>query len=118
MSATSPTLTTKLPAAAANNEPISELAERFSAAYVDDMTTPGVRPPDIVPKATHHIDEIIAMIEQLIAQQHAYVSADHVLFRAFRPALRQSVEAQLGRYDRRRPGGRCGYKRDAKDFVL
>ena len=43
------------------------------------MTTLGVRPPDIVPKATHHIDEIIAMIEQWIAQQHAY-EPDHVLF--------------------------------------
>ena len=106
-------------AAAANNEPISELAERFSAAYVDDMTTLGVRPPDIVPKATHHIDEIIAMIEQLIAQQHAYVSADHVLFHVPSDPLygslsKRSLEDMID-------GARvdvADYKRDAKDFVL
>ena len=56
-------------AAAKNNESIRELAERFSLAYAEDMATLGVRPPDIVPKATHHIEEIIAMIDQLIERR-------------------------------------------------
>ena len=64
-------------AAAKNNEPISELAERY-VAY-EDMATLGVRPPDIGLRP-HHIEEIIAMIEQLIAQENAYASDGHVLF--------------------------------------
>ena len=35
---------------------------------------------DVVPKATHHIAEIIDMIETLIAKDHAYASEGHVLF--------------------------------------
>ena len=106
-------------AAAANSEPISELAERFSAAYLDDMTTLGVRPPDIVPRATHHIAEIIIMIEQLIEQQHAYASAGHVLFHVPSDPLygslsKRSLQDMID-------GARvdvADYKRDPKDFVL
>ena len=106
-------------AAAKNNEPISELAERFTVAYTEDMATLGVRPPDIVPKATHHIEEIIAMIEQLIAQENAYASDGHVLFHVPSDPLygdlsKRSLEDMLA-------GARvdvADYKRDAKDFVL
>ncbi|NCF34334.1 MAG: cysteine--tRNA ligase [Proteobacteria bacterium] len=106
-------------AAAANNEPISVLAERFSTAYVDDMTTLGVRRPDIVPKATHHIEEIVNMIEQLIEQEHAYASASHVLFHVPSDPLygslsKRSLEDMID-------GARvdvADYKRDPKDFVL
>jgi cysteinyl-tRNA synthetase len=106
-------------AAAANNEPISVLAERFSAAYVEDMTTLGVRRPDIVPKATHHIEEIVNMIEQLIEQEHAYASAGHVLFHVPSDPLygslsKRSLEDMID-------GARvdvADYKRDPKDFVL
>ncbi len=106
-------------AAAKNNEPISELAERFSLAYAEDMATLGVRPPDLVPKATHHIDEIITMINQLIEQDHAYASAGHVLFHVPSDPLygslsKRSLEDMLD-------GARvdvADYKRDAKDFVL
>ena len=106
-------------AAAKNNEPISELAERFTVAYTEDMATLGVRPPDIVPKATHHIEEIIAMIEQLIAQENAYASDGHVLFHVPSDPLygnlsKRSLEDMLA-------GARvdvADYKKDAKDFVL
>ena len=106
-------------AAAANNEPISVLAERFSTAYVEDMTTLGVRRPDIVPKATHHIEEIVNMIEQLIEQEHAYASAGHVLFHVPSDPLygslsKRSLEDMID-------GARvdvADYKRDPKDFVL
>jgi cysteinyl-tRNA synthetase len=106
-------------AAAKNNEPISVLAERFTVAYTEDMTTLGVRPPDIVPKATHHIEEIIAMIEQLIAQENAYASDGHVLFHVPSDPLygnlsKRSLEDMLA-------GARvdvADYKKDAKDFVL
>ena len=106
-------------AAAKNNEPISALAERFTVAYIEDMAVLGVRPPDIRPKATHHIEEIIAMIEQLIAQENAYASDGHVLFHVPSDPLygnlsKRSLEDMLA-------GARvdvADYKKDAKDFVL
>ena len=41
--------------AAENNEPIHDLANRFTDAYEKDMDTLGVPRPDVAPRATHHI---------------------------------------------------------------
>ena len=40
----------------------------------------GVKPPDIQPKATDHINEMILMIEKLIKNKCAYLSDKNVLF--------------------------------------
>jgi cysteinyl-tRNA synthetase len=106
-------------AASANNESIVELAERFSAAYQEDMLTLGVTPPDLVPKATHHIAEIIEMIETLINLDNAYASDGHVLFHVpsdpnYGSLSKRSLEDMID-------GARvdiASYKRDPKDFVL
>ncbi|MEM9622349.1 MAG: cysteine--tRNA ligase [Pseudomonadota bacterium] len=106
-------------AAAANGEPIQALADRFTEAYQQDMVTLGVAPPDVTPRATHHIDEIIAMISDLIEQGHAYANDGHVLFHvpsdpAYGSLARRSLEDMLD-------GARvevAPYKKDAKDFVL
>ncbi|MDW2980890.1 cysteine--tRNA ligase [Rhodanobacter sp. KK11] len=60
--------------------PIGTITERFARAYREDMAELGVAPPDIEPHATTHIDEIVAMIEVLIADGHAYAAEGHVLF--------------------------------------
>ena len=60
--------------------PISTITTRFAQAYHDDLARLGVDPPDIVPHATAHIAEIIAMCERLIASGHAYAAENHVLF--------------------------------------
>ena len=44
------------------------------------MAALGVAPPDIEPHATEHIDDIIAMISELIARNAAYEAEGHVLF--------------------------------------
>ena len=105
--------------ALANGEPIAALAERFSAAYNDDIDALGVLGADAQPRATGHIPEIIAMIETLIGKGFAYAAADHVLFHV--PAdphygclSHRSLEELLD-------GARvevAPYKRDPKDFVL
>ena len=106
-------------AAASNGEDIETLADRYSQAYQEDVAALGVRPPDIVPKATHHIPEIIDMIETLIAKDHAYASEGHVLFHVpsdpeYGSLSKRSLEDMID-------GARvevAGYKRDPKDFVL
>jgi cysteinyl-tRNA synthetase len=60
--------------------PISQITERFTQVYRNDMGGLGIAPPDIEPKATAHIAQIIAMIQTLIANGHAYPADGHVLF--------------------------------------
>ena len=60
--------------------PISTITGKFAAAYREDMAALGVVPPDIEPEVTAHMPQIITMIEQLIANGHAYAAEGHVLF--------------------------------------
>jgi cysteinyl-tRNA synthetase len=60
--------------------PISEITGRFADAYFDDMARLGVDPPDVVPYATTHIGEIVALCETLVERGHAYSAEGHVLF--------------------------------------
>ena len=106
-------------AAAENGEDITTLAERYALAYQEDISALGVRAPDVVPKATHHIAEIIDMIEILIGKGHAYANEGHVLFHVpsdpeYGSLAKRSLEDMID-------GARvevAGYKKDPKDFVL
>ncbi|MCC5066910.1 cysteine--tRNA ligase [Xanthomonas campestris] len=106
-------------AAQAQGVPISTITDRFAAIYRQDMAALGVVPPDIEPEATAHIPQIVAMIEQLIASEHAYAAEGHVLFAV-------ASFADYGKLSRRDPdemlaGARVDvapYKRDPGDFVL
>jgi len=57
-----------------------QVVETYTRAYFADMDALGVRRPDISPRASAHIPEQIAMIEQLIAEEHAYVHDGSVYF--------------------------------------
>jgi cysteinyl-tRNA synthetase len=69
--------------AAAQAEGIASraLAERESARYLDDTSRLGLGRPDVEPKVTEALPEIIAMIEGLIAGGHAYAADGDVYFR-------------------------------------
>jgi len=54
-------------------EPFHALTERFITAMHEDAAALGVLPPDLEPRATDHLPEIIKMIERLIERGHAYV---------------------------------------------
>lgn len=106
-------------AAAEAGVDISEISEKYTAAYHADLATLGVLPTDIEPKATEHISEIHAMIQQLIDAGHAYVAEEHVLFSvksydAYGHLSKRDAEELLA-------GARvdvAAYKKDAGDFVL
>ncbi|GAB4345254.1 MAG: cysteine--tRNA ligase [Gammaproteobacteria bacterium] len=57
-----------------NGEPFNRLTERFIEALHEDSAALGILPPDAEPRATDHLDEIIAMIQTLIEKGHAYVA--------------------------------------------
>ncbi len=57
-----------------NGEPFMDLTDRFILAMHEDSEALGIQPPDDEPRATGHMSEILAMIEKLIAKDHAYVA--------------------------------------------
>ncbi len=61
--------------ARANEEevPIERLVQRYIAAYFEDAARLGIRPADVFPRATHHISEIVALVETLVNKGYAYV---------------------------------------------
>lgn len=63
-----------------SGKPIADITERFISAYNEDMAALSVLPPDIEPRATAHIDDMIAMISTLIEEGYAYEAEGHVLF--------------------------------------
>ena len=106
-------------AAAAAGQPIANVAERFAAAYADDLAALGVLEPDVEPRATEHIAEIIAMIEALLTRGNAYEAKGHVLFHV--PSDPEYGTLAKRTLSEMRDGARvevAPYKKDAKDFVL
>src|SRR5688500_16457481 len=61
-------------------KPIGEITAQYIEAYNSDMAALGVLPPDIEPRATEHIAEMIGMIETLLEKRCAYLAEEHVLF--------------------------------------
>ncbi len=102
-----------------NGEDIATLSARYTEAYAEDMANLGCLQPSIIPFATDHIPEMIAMIEQLISKGHAYESQGHALFavqsmKDYGALSNRSLEDMLD-------GARvevADYKRYAGDFVL
>jgi cysteinyl-tRNA synthetase len=50
-----------------------EIAEKYTKEALEDMAAVGIRLPDIMPKATEHIPEMIELTQTLIDRGHAYV---------------------------------------------
>lgn len=59
---------------------IEELTTKITALFHRDIAALNALPPTHEPRATKHIPEMIAIIEKLIANGHAYVNQGHVLF--------------------------------------
>jgi cysteinyl-tRNA synthetase len=106
-------------AAAAEGVSTEAIAQRYAAAYREDMAALNVLPPTVEPDATSHVPEMVRMILRLIASGHAYEAEGHVLFHV--PSF-----SEYGRLSRRSreemiEGARvevAPYKRDGADFVL
>ena len=62
--------------AAANGEPVEALTQRFIDAMNEDGERLGLLRPDHEPRATHYLPQIIAMVEQLLAKDYAYLAAN------------------------------------------
>lgn len=67
-------------AAAREGITVQELGERYIAEYFKDAQALNIRSATHHPRATHHIADIIALIEQLILKGHAYPAGGDVYF--------------------------------------
>ncbi len=98
---------------------IRELTARTATQFHADVAALGCLPPTAEPRATDHIEEMISLIERLIARGHAYAAEGHVLFDvASDPDYGSLARRSL---DEMRAGARveiAPYKRDPMDFVL
>src|ERR1700730_15275471 len=109
----------RMAAARTSGQTIDQVTARTTAQFHADMTALGNLPPDIEPRATEYVPQMIAMIEQLIASGHAYGAESHALFRV-------GSYAEYGALSRRSradmiAGARvevAPYKKDPGDFVL
>ncbi|MBV8408544.1 MAG: cysteine--tRNA ligase [Alphaproteobacteria bacterium] len=105
--------------AADNHEPIEALTRRTGDAYQSDMQRLGALSPDVEPRATQYVGEMVALIQRLVDNGHAYAAEGHVLFSV--PSM-----SDYGRLSRRTrdelvAGARvevAPYKKDPADFVL
>jgi cysteinyl-tRNA synthetase len=96
------------------------LAARFTAAFDEDMDALGNLRPDVTPKVTEHMPEIVALIEALVAKGSAYAPGNGDVYYAVRSfdeygrlSRRNLDDLQAGA--RVEPGEA---KRDPLDFAL
>lgn len=98
---------------------IDVITQKFTDIYHQDMATLNVEMPDIEPRATEHISEMIAMINALINDGFAYEAEGHVLFNV--PKYQEYGELSGRNRDDMIAGARvevAPYKKDPADFVL
>jgi cysteinyl-tRNA synthetase len=94
----------------------AELARNATDWYLEDTSGLGLGRPDVEPRATQTIAEQIAMIEQLIATEHAYEVDGDVYFRVpSYPDYGQLSGQRPDKVEEQEPNPR---KEDPRDFAL
>ena len=93
-----------------------ELADRAADWYIEDTDRLGLGRPDAEPKATETMEDIIAMIAELVAGGHAYEAQGDVYFRVGR-------YGDYGQLSRQKPDQMedqepSSLKKDPRDFAL
>jgi cysteinyl-tRNA synthetase len=95
------------------------IAERYTEEFLHDMDALGVERPDVAPKVTEHIGEIVRLVERLIETGFAYAAGGDVYYRVRRfdgygkLSKRRLDDMEAGA--RVEPGEQ---KEDALDFAL
>ncbi|MBL0942266.1 MAG: cysteine--tRNA ligase [Alphaproteobacteria bacterium] len=98
---------------------IHDLTVQTIGWFHEDMQALGLLEPSHEPRATQHVPEMIAMIQNLIDKGHAYTAEGHVLYSV--DSLREYGCLSRHNRDELIAGARveiAPYKRDPADFVL
>lgn len=98
---------------------ISQLTKETTALFHKDIAYLGAISPDFEPRATDNIEQMIKIIEQLIANNNAYIANKHILFRV--KSFADYGKLSNRKIDEMISGARveiADYKEDPLDFVL
>ena len=101
------------------NTAITSITEKYTQIYNDDMLKLNVLAPDIQPKATEYITEMIELISELIEKDFAYKKEGHVLFHV--PTYENYGKLSKRNREEQIAGSRvevAPFKKDPADFVL
>ena len=107
----------------ANEENVSwqEIVRRYTDSFHELLQVLGIGRPDVEPRATEHIPEMISLIEELIEKDHAYAPEDangdvYYAVGSFPPygALSHQRLEEMRETEK----GQTGFKRSSLDFAL
>jgi cysteinyl-tRNA synthetase len=106
--------------AAAAGIGIREYTDRYIQAFVEDMRVLNLEMPEVLARATDHIDDMVALVETLIERGYAYRSDDSIYYHIARfprygrlakvdfSGIQAGARVDVDRYE----------KDDARDFAL
>lgn len=106
-------------AARERGEPIDAVTSEFTQKFREDVAALGTISPTLEPHATHNLGPMIAMVEALLAKNHAYEADGHVLFSV--TSMPNYGELSGRNLEDMLAGARvevADYKRHPGDFVL
>jgi cysteinyl-tRNA synthetase len=95
------------------------VAERNQRAFNRAYDALGCLPPDVEPRATGHVPEMIVLMQRLIDSGHAYEAGGNVFFDVLSHPRYGELSGQ--RVEHMRPAGDVegeSFKRDPRDFAL
>lgn len=104
-------------------ESLKTFTERYLVAFLEDIDRLNIKLPDVMPKATDHIEEMVVLIERLLEKGYAYRVDDSIYFSIAKfpkygelvglekQQLKKNAEGRLSEADEYE-------KEDANDFVL
>ncbi len=106
-------------AAQESGDAIADITEKYAGIYEADMAALNAGPPDLTPKATDYIAQMIGMTAALIEKGHAYEKDGHVMFSVL--SMSNYGELSGRKLEDMIAGARvdvASYKNDAADFIL
>src|SRR5215211_2118177 len=105
----------------ANEEGVSweEIVRRYTDSFHERLKMLGIGLPDVEPRATEHIPEMISLIEELIDEGHAYAPGNGDVYYAVESyPLYGQLTKQRPDEMRETEKGATGYKKSPLDFAL
>src|SRR5215216_1136929 len=105
----------------ANEEgiPWEEIVRRYTDSFHERLKMLGVGLPDVEPRATEHIPEMVSLIEELIEKGHAYAPGNGDVYYAVGSyPLYGQLSKQRPDEMRETEKGATGYKKSPLDFAL
>ena len=101
------------------NDAIRRVTEKTETQFLDDARALGCLDPDVQPRATENIAQMIDIIEKLLAKSHAYQAGGEVLFDT--KSMADYGQLSKRNLDEQQAGARVAveaHKKSPGDFVL